>query len=703
MSKRSRSRSRERERGGSSRGGYHELHPSSSFGSSSSSSHHHHHHHKEREGGRERHRRPGGAGAPNLEVDRDRERRKEEEKRKEKWHHKEREDGKDRNGGGGGSGSKRGREERDRDSDKDKKKERRSNGGMKEKREEEEDDDDAPLNLDEESMRLMMMASGGMEGEDEEEEEERLLAERKRKRKEIEALHRKKEEGAGREGGKEDHKGNGSNGAAGEEPPTSPVKRQGGVGSSAGASDDDDDEEEEDEGPIDVRVHNKPLTEEEEDDVGEGQDDTIRGGQVEASEEKEFLLDMFSLSPGNAALAAGGLMMGGAGGGKGRIALASAGAAARGRKDAADTLEDNWDDHEGYYKTLVGEMISDRYLVLGSIGRGVFSTVLRCQDQKEEGAVVAVKIIRNNDVMRKAAQRELDLLRALAAADPENRKHCVRLLAHLEHRQHVVMVFESLQMNLRETLRKFGKHVGLNIAAVRTYAKQLLVALRHIGHQGIVHADIKPDNILVSEGFGQLKLCDFGSAFREDAGDNDPTPYLVSRFYRAPEVVLGFEYGRGVDLWSVGCCLYELFTGRVAFPGGSNNEMLRLMMEVKGGLTQKVMRRHRAAYELLKLEPMFEPDGRFRQQEADPVSKKPVLRLVHVPPQPTRDLTGVLLKAKAASDDKTLVLNLADLLEKIFILDASKRITVRDALHHPFLSSSSSSSSGGRGSGGNKK
>jgi serine/threonine-protein kinase PRP4 len=48
-----------------------------------------------------------------------------------------------------------------------------------------------------------------------------------------------------------------------------------------------------------------------------------------------------------------------------------------------------------------------------------------------------------------------------------------------------------------------------------------------------------------------LKLCDFGSAFKEDASDNDPTPYLVSRFYRAPEIILGFEYNRAVDLWCV--------------------------------------------------------------------------------------------------------------------------------------------------------
>ena len=73
---------------------------------------------------------------------------------------------------------------------------------------------------------------------------------------------------------------------------------------------------------------------------------------------------------------------------------------------------------------------------------------------------------------------------------------------------------------------------------------------------------------------------------------------------------------------SIGCCLFELFTGRVTFPGANNNEMLRLMMEIKGGLPQRIVRRHRAAYEKLGLEPFFEADGRFRQQELDPVSSE---------------------------------------------------------------------------------
>lgn len=66
------------------------------------------------------------------------------------------------------------------------------------------------------------------------------------------------------------------------------------------------------------------------------------------------------------------------------------------------------------------------------------------------------------------------------------------------------------------------------------------------------------------------------------AGDNEITPYLVSRFYRSPEVILGLPYDHPMDMWSVGCVLYELYTGQILFPGRTNNEMLKLMMDVKG-------------------------------------------------------------------------------------------------------------------------
>lgn len=106
-------------------------------------------------------------------------------------------------------------------------------------------------------------------------------------------------------------------------------------------------------------------------------------------------------------------------------------------------------------------------------------------------------------------------------------------------------------MNLRDVVKRFGKDVGLNIKAVRAYSHQLFIALSLLRKVNIMHADIKPDNILVglsiqsfnapsdlsmqvNENKTVLKLCDLGSA--SDASENDITPYLVSRFYRAPEI-----------------------------------------------------------------------------------------------------------------------------------------------------------------------
>lgn len=70
----------------------------------------------------------------------------------------------------------------------------------------------------------------------------------------------------------------------------------------------------------------------------------------------------------------------------------------------------------------------------------------------------------------------------------------------------------------------------------------MLISLYHLRNCGVLHADIKPDNILVSASRTMVKLADFGSAMF--SGDNEITPYLVSRFYRAPEVILGLKYGK---------------------------------------------------------------------------------------------------------------------------------------------------------------
>ena len=365
-------------------------------------------------------------------------------------------------------------------------------------------------------------------------------------------------------------------------------------------------------------------------------------------------------------------------------------------------MDSNWNDSEGYYLPQIGELVLERYRTLGVVGKGVFSCVLKCidtsiighdsSDDKESGkAHVAIKVIRNNDTMKKAAQKELAILEAIRENDPLDRCHCVKLLASAEVRAHAAIIFEFQDMNLREALKKFGKDVGINIQAVRLYARQLFSALNLLAKLKVVHADIKLDNILCSADCKRVKLCDFGSAFRESDYDNAPTPYLVSRFYRAPEIVLGLYYDKAIDMWSVAVCLYELFTGRIMFPGRTNNEMLRLYQLCRGRLSNKIIKSHLRAYSSMELEPHFQPeDLRFKQLESDAFSGRPVVRLVDMPlqPEPQNDLTQTLKSCRAAGDDGKLVSLLADLLGQCLHLDPLRRISIESTIKHGFLSSS---------------
>ncbi|GAA0155483.1 protein modifying enzyme [Lithospermum erythrorhizon] len=339
-------------------------------------------------------------------------------------------------------------------------------------------------------------------------------------------------------------------------------------------------------------------------------------------------------------------------------------------------LDDNWDDAEGYYSYRFGELLDGRYEIVAAHGKGVFSTVVRAKDLKAklgDPEEVAIKMIRSNETMYKAGMEELVILKKLVGADPEDRRHCVRFISSFKYRNHLCLVFESLHMNLREVLKKFGRNIGLKLTAVRVYAKQLFIALKHLRNCGVLHCDIKPDNMLVNEAKNVLKLCDFGNAMF--AGKNEVTPYLVSRFYRAPEIILGLPYDHPLDMWSVGCCLFELYTGKVLFPGATNNDMLRLHMELKGPFPKKMMRKG------LFIDQHFDHDLNFLATEEDPVNKKAIKRLMlNIKP---KDVGSLILGS--AGEDAKMLANFKDLMEKIFLLDPDKRLTVSQALNHPFI------------------
>ncbi|MCE3216829.1 Serine/threonine-protein kinase PRP4 [Datura stramonium] len=123
-----------------------------------------------------------------------------------------------------------------------------------------------------------------------------------------------------------------------------------------------------------------------------------------------------------------------------------------------------------------GEILDGRYDILAAHGKGVFSTVIRAKDFKArpgDPEEVAIKIIRNNEIMYKAGTEELVILKKLVDADPEDKRHCVRLVSSFKYPNHLCLVFESLCMNLRELQKKFWRNIGLSLDVVRLYAKQL--------------------------------------------------------------------------------------------------------------------------------------------------------------------------------------------------------------------------------------
>ncbi|ORY66007.1 kinase-like domain-containing protein [Pseudomassariella vexata] len=319
------------------------------------------------------------------------------------------------------------------------------------------------------------------------------------------------------------------------------------------------------------------------------------------------------------------------------------------------------DDKEGYYKIRIGEIMNGRYQVQSTLGKGMFSGVARAVDITSK-KLVAIKMMH-----------------------PENRKHIVKFERHFEHKGHLCLAFENLSLNLREVLRKFGNNVGINLSATRAYAHQMFVALAHMRKCTIIHADIKPDNILVNETRNILKICDLGTAIdRSDAATahTEITPYLVSRFYRAPEIILGMPYDYAVDMWSIGCTLYELYTGKILFTGDSNNQMLKAIMEIRGKFSTKLYKRGQLSHM------HFDDMGNFISVERDKALGKTNIRALAVV-KPTRDLRTRLTAASGGmNESESRDLNhFIDLLERCLALNPDKRMTPSEALKHPFFMS----------------
>jgi len=235
-----------------------------------------------------------------------------------------------------------------------------------------------------------------------------------------------------------------------------------------------------------------------------------------------------------------------------------------------------YDNDKGDYKTVTNDHIAYRYEVLELLGKGSFGQALKCFDHKAN-EYVCLKIIRNQEKFQYQASVEVKVLQHIKDADPEDTTNLVKMKDYFVFRSHVCLIFELLSMNLYEFIKNTDFR-GVSMGLIRRFAIQLLHSLKFIKEQEIIHWDLKPENILLKTPTKSgLKIIDFGSSWFID---EIVYTYIQSRFYRAPEIMLGIPYTASIDMWSFGWIAAELYWGLPLFPGESEKEQMSLLLEI---------------------------------------------------------------------------------------------------------------------------
>ncbi|KAK7196904.1 protein kinase-like protein [Novymonas esmeraldas] len=331
---------------------------------------------------------------------------------------------------------------------------------------------------------------------------------------------------------------------------------------------------------------------------------------------------------------------------------------------------DGYDDDDFHYRIVVGDHLLYRYEITKVLGQGTFGIVVRALDHKYQRHV-AVKVIKSKPNYTKQAREEIKTLELLNGSDPDDESNIVRLLGYHIFRKHYVLVFELLPSDLYALIQA-NKFRPMARAFIYELSEQLLTALVHVRDHQIVHCDLKPENITVAQSSGNtdlsgdvadmtVKLIDFGSACEER---RPLFTYIQSRYYRAPEIVLGIPYTTAIDMWSFGCVLCELANGYPIFPASSEGELLERIVEYFGSVPAYLVRQGRRANR-------FFEDGQM----------KPNLGKKRTPHPPSSRALRNFLKIGRSHEDQLF----EDFVAGCLRLDARERLTPDAALEHPWM------------------
>ncbi|SSD60994.1 uncharacterized protein SCODWIG_02755 [Saccharomycodes ludwigii] len=257
-------------------------------------------------------------------------------------------------------------------------------------------------------------------------------------------------------------------------------------------------------------------------------------------------------------------------------------------------------------RSMSGKKLASRkYLVLDILGQGTFGQVVKCQNLLTK-EIVAIKIIRSRPEYLNPSFMECKILEILHNKCRGSTNNFLQMKDSFMDKGHLCLVFELLGNNLYELLKQ-NKYHGLSLQLITIFTKQILESLVILKDNKIIHCDLKPENILlISSDKPDLKIIDFGSACEET---QTVYTYIQSRFYRAPEVLLGLPYSTGIDMWSVGCIVAELYLGIPIFPGCSELNQITRIVEARGYPPKWMLDRGKNTLKFFKINPNYVPNA----------------------------------------------------------------------------------------------
>jgi mitogen-activated protein kinase 15 len=293
--------------------------------------------------------------------------------------------------------------------------------------------------------------------------------------------------------------------------------------------------------------------------------------------------------------------------------------------------------------------IFTRYDIIEKLGKGAYGVVWKATDKSTNEEVALKKIFNafQNATDSQRTYREVFLLKEM------EHENIIKLhkIIRAENGEDLYLVFEYMDSDLHYAIR-----TGILEEDHKRYIiYQLLKSILFIHSSNVVHRDLKPENLLLNTSC-QLKVADFGLArsVHETEGSAYPmTEYVATRWYRAPEIVLGSSvYTKGVDMWAIGCIIAELYSAKPLFPGKSTIDQLTKIMEVTG-----------------------RPSASELDETA--IGAKQTHRLLD---NITRIVTRSLVQVVPDISDEAL-----DLINKLLKFSPKDRLTVEEAIAHPYV------------------